>query len=317
MQKHNVNEFVPNCYNNDGDKMVNAILPASRRNYSTPLQSQGINLSAGSASSSVSSGYGSGNDVRSGSFPSECCGSNVFYQNAVIAATDVGICMGMSNCHLTESSNDGFNSLMSTDYSILQQYHPQALSQIVPSPANGYKNNYTLNQEQIEEVCYLSRFNYVTNSHLDKYICMDGRQTENSYQRSNCNKLLTNIFKSNNYEMDFDEDPASPRTSYNHRITTSIKYQDKNRKLDFKANFLEENKKINGCFHEHVHVNGCKISNCMGNRSPLPPSVDTETDTITKSQFASSADITADVASTAPPKKKWIRHYLKGEYLLM
>lgn len=66
---------------------------------------------------------------------------------------------------------------------------------------------------------------------------------------------------------------------YEERIKTSIKFQDRNKKLDFKVNFRDENRKVNGCFHR---------------------------------EESKSPNNSALAFAVAPPKKKWIRHYLTG-----
>lgn len=59
----------------------------------------------------------------------------------------------------------------------------------------------------------------------------------------------------------------------------SVKYQDRNKKLDFKINFRDEHRKVNGCFHRDDKL----------------------------------ANKTKSDASAPPPKKMWIRHYMTGK----
>lgn len=290
MQKPNFDEIVTHCYN--GERMVNAFLPASCRSFSSPLPTQGISTAVPTPNTST--------QCESQSQSIEQFISPTLYQNTIVT-TDVGICVGMSNCHLTENSCDGMNGLLTNDYSILQHYHPHSVSSVMPTPSNGYQNNYHLNKEQIQEVCYLNRFKYIEVNQCSQASAID-KNLEHMYQRSSCNKFLTNIFKSNNYEMNFMEN-SSHHASYNQKITTSIKYQDRNGKLDFKAKFLEANRKYNGCFHEATINDYSKMR-----------STDNPTENSIPAEIMGS-DVTAEFVASAPPKKKWIRHYLKGEYL--
>jgi hypothetical protein len=285
MQKpNNINEFVTNCYNSE--RMVNAFMPSHRRSYSNQVPTQYQPTPSPNTQCESSS-------VDQFISPTS-------YQNTIVT-TDVEICVGMSNCHLTKNNSDGMNGgLLANDYSILQHFHPLNLSTVMPTPSNGYQNTYHLNKEQIQEVCYLNRFKYIELNQCSQESAID-ENSENVYQRSSCNKFLTNIFKSNNYEMNFMENTSS-HASCNQKITTSIKYQDKNGKLDFKARFLEANKKFNGCFHDATS-NDYLAARSSINNSP---------ESLMPSETMGS-DVTAE--TVAPPKKKWIRHYLKGDYL--
>lgn len=71
------------------------------------------------------------------------------------------------------------------------------------------------------------------------------------------------------------------------RVKTSIKFQDRNKKLDFKTNFRDENRKLDGCFSRE---------NVVGVSPPKK------------------AILMTPVAPT--PKKKWILHYLTGNFFL-
>lgn len=71
-------------------------------------------------------------------------------------------------------------------------------------------------------------------------------------------------------------------------VNSCIKFQDRNKKLDFKVNFREENRKANRCFHRD------------DSKSPKPSS----DNNIRPSQCISSDNV------VHPPKKKWIRHYI-------
>lgn len=71
--------------------------------------------------------------------------------------------------------------------------------------------------------------------------------------------------------------PSPVETLHHNKVSkSSIKFQDRNKKLDFKKNFRDENLKVDGCFHRESSSN-------------------------------SSSE------AVAPPKKKWIRHYMTGK----
>lgn len=67
------------------------------------------------------------------------------------------------------------------------------------------------------------------------------------------------------------------------KITTSIKYQDRNKKLNFKINFRNEQRQVNGCFHRDDKLATKTSSDAYIHK------VDSQ------------------------PKKKWIRHYMTGK----
>lgn len=66
------------------------------------------------------------------------------------------------------------------------------------------------------------------------------------------------------------------------KIQTSVKFQDRNQRQDFKVNFRRKNRKVDGCFHND------------DGKSPV--------------------DTMSNVAVPSP-KKKWIRHYMTGKIL--
>lgn len=78
--------------------------------------------------------------------------------------------------------------------------------------------------------------------------------------------------------------PLSSMEPCESRARTSIKFQDRNRKLDFKVNFRDENRKVDGCFHREENRKASE------DREGLLPH---------------------------QPKKKWIRHYMTGNVILV
>lgn len=196
-----------------------------------------------------------------------------FYEHSQgMISNDKGICEGMINCHLT----DAWSSLMHPPFRypvthvlnktpILGSYLTRNVSTLTQTYPSGFTNGAC--HEQVKS-------NYV--NPLIKPHRQPIQERQLNRAELNCEQSLDN-----------NDDPIRRQyfvctTSVNEqseKITTSIKYQDRNKKLDFKVNFRDENRKVNGCFH----------------RDDKQPSSD---------------------ASVPPPKKKWIRHYMSGKPLI-
>lgn len=210
-----------------------------------------------------------------------------------LISTESGICDEMNNCHLTETWAGFINqetdlplARMSPEIPILNPYVPLRLpielqtnsSRIIEATALHHHQNATL--ENFTRKKSLP-------SHLEAY-----GSSLNSYPHPQ-QKLMREGFSrldELNYESSQVESHENSITSayaggsvmslpieYEKRIKTSIKFQDRNKKLDFKVNFRDENRKLDGCFHRE------------DSKSPK-----------------------ALTFAVAPPKKKWIRHYLTG-----
>ncbi|CRK88413.1 CLUMA_CG002191, isoform A [Clunio marinus] len=204
---------------------------------------------------------------------------------------DNGICECMNNCHLTDSwmpylkqeNNFNCNTQLSNNIPILNSYAPtrqlielQTTANVSPYPSIFYNNvdyttrslcvnptssfkardqNYFQQHDFLQEdISRYGKLNYDTTSYHHYY---------NQPQINSQNSLTPN-----------------GTIKYEERTKTSIKFQDRNKKLDFKTSFREENCKVNGCFHHE--------------------------------ETSSSVELTSDVFAT--PKKKWIRNYITGKH---
>lgn len=195
----------------------------------------------------------------------------------IIHSTDNNICDGMNNCHLSADwwSQHAvmFQSLNSMP--ILSSYMPAKPT--IELPVGYQYQDVLLDKEYFEST---------NRSHQDKYLGEFGSSLTSSMPPPQHQQIMPENFMSQsilkNYdahrtfnsilrESDINDDEAS--RNCNETLNCNIKFQDRNKKLDFKVNFRDENLKANGCFHSE-------------SSSPNPET------------------------AVAAPKKKWIRHYL-------
>ncbi|XP_070490181.1 uncharacterized protein [Chironomus tepperi] len=231
--------------------------------------------------------------------------------NLVTSVTDNGICDGMNNCHLTETWENYINqhanlplSQISSHIPILNSYIPihSTSLELQNSP---YINSYHLNQhinphhnhqnyyfyKNYLESIYTSfnHYKYVnmseeskSDTHPQQYLMRDGfsRRNELDYVQT---KSEDPYEKNDKTPSNDDNNTNAIEPDFNQKAKTCIKFQDRNKKLDFKVNFRDENRKVNGCFYDSESI------------SP------------------GSRESTMDV-SFAPPKKKWLKtHYLTSK----
>lgn len=172
------------------------------------------------------------------------------------------ICDGMTNCHLTEPWAGYMNqrthmalTQYSSDIPILTPY---VTSMELPR----HHSSFLCNQSVLHQV-YTSEMNNVVTCQQQTFQeefspIADFGSSTSRYEFENTARTTLDYVSEN------DE-----------RIKASIKFQDRNKKLDFKVNFRDENLKVNGCFYRE--------------------------------------DSKSPTNALAPPKKKWIRHYLTGK----
>lgn len=170
------------------------------------------------------------------------------------------------------------------------QHHQLQQNQYIHHQQQQLQQNYYLYYKNYLESFYNSfnHHNYVkmtansaTETHPQQYLMRDGfsRRDELDYEQSKAEKSFLD-----------DNAPIEANTlnvvetDFHQKIKTSIKYQDRNKKLDFKVNFRDENRKVNGCFYDSESI------------SPR-----------------SHPDHTMELSLT-PPKKKWLKtHYLTSQ----
>jgi hypothetical protein len=208
--------------------------------------------------------------------------------------SDSGICDGMNSCHLTDRWTGYMNNKIdsplnqiSDDIPILNPYVPMRLPIELQSPSSIYKSTFYHQNAVLNNVYAARDFNSIREAyqspllhnhlHPQLQLMREGfsRTAELNYEPSPIGSLSDN----QNTPVSVEISDMSLPIEHEERTNSSIKFQDRNKKLDFKVNFRDENRKINGCFH----IEGSKSQNRLL------------------------------LASTvAPPKKKWIRHYLTG-----
>lgn len=225
---------------------------------------------------------------------------------ASILLNDNLICDGMDNCHLTESwanyMNQNINlpiTQISNQIPILNSYVPIQQSLELQAFSNRYyhqqfhvqqqqQQNYFMQKNYLEAIHsshdhykYLRMTENSSNSHPQQHLLRDGfsRLDELDYEQNN--KSEQNSHQTNDINLSDVKDVNEPEY-YHHKIKTCIKFQDRNKKLDFKVNFRDENRKVNGCFHDFETI------------SP-------------KSREIYSMDIDDNIE---PPKKKWLKTHL-------
>jgi hypothetical protein len=230
--------------------------------------------------------------------------------------SDYSICDSMNKCHLTETwaMNHQYNLPIAqvpilTSFATLQSelelhvnpaicsfYHQQQFVD-APSQSHYLQQQQLLQQHHNYQTFYKHYLDRIYSS-FEEYKCaskMADVQSLNSEGTSQQHPLNDDLprnegsyFEENMSENIYDSEcrMSSDANDANepeiqHRIKTSIKFQDRNKKLDFKINFRDENRKINGCFYDSDRI------------SPRSRSVGT---------------------TIAPPKKKWLKtHFLSSQ----
>jgi hypothetical protein len=277
--------------------------------------------------------------------------SNIFrtHQYPVnLTPSDKGICDGMNNCHVTEPWINYINhhinlplSHASRQTPIINPYLPISTALELQAIPNNFYHQFASQQHQHQhqnlfhhksymESIYAGpdRAKYLTSKHNDQPLIMppiepiSGRaaaaaavtqhhnHNQQQHYRLSQPEVLRDEFKAHhrhshrfdNVELKKSEnlygnlcqshddkeqqqqlcDGNVDEPDIHLRIKTSIKYQDRNKKLDFKTNFRDENRKVNGCFYDSDH-------------------------TMLESGECALFKI------AAPPKKKWIKHYLTAK----
>lgn len=196
--------------------------------------------------------------------------------------TDSGICDRMFNCHLTESWTGYMNQQInlpihqiSNDIPILNSYVPMRLPIELQTTTSGVSKGSAHhlssfpNNEYLKNVYYANHLKSVdmrSMIHPQQQLLQDGfsRLAELNYEPLSDNRQFDNSSMMT---------PAADKIAHAYQVHSSIKFQDRNKKLDFKANFRDENRKANGCFHREE---------------------------------------SKSLSTAGPPKKKWIRHYMTG-----
>jgi hypothetical protein len=202
-----------------------------------------------------------------------------------LISSDNGICDGMNNCHLTESWAGYMKqqttlpiTQISNNIPILNPYVPLNRPIELKTSTNDILNatlyqqpNFLFNQDCLTNSNYLNHTrNIGVNGqiHTQQQLYQGGfsRLTEFNYDAT-----------SNQYNSLGELSADCAMNEHEERVKTSIKFQDRNKKLDFKVNFRDENRKVNGCFHRE------------DSKSPN---------------------------AVAAPKKKWIRQHMTGNALI-
>jgi hypothetical protein len=206
-------------------------------------------------------------------------GLSPFYHHSFPRTFESGICDGMNNCHLSTAfmPNQSMN-----DIPILNPYVPLRLPIELQTTSNGvlkgtfyHQQNASLNQEYLRNVYCMNQFK---NVELKDRIHPQHQLLQNGFSRIDDLSYETPL-RHDNPPIDIADNCAIRMDEHEERVNTSIKFQDRNKKLDFKTNFRDENRKVNGCFYRD------------DSKSPQE----------------------APMSLVAPPKKKWIRHYMTGE----
>lgn len=230
--------------------------------------------------------------------------------NLVTSVTDNGICDGMNNCHLTETWANYINqhanlplTQISSHIPILNSYipiHSTSLELQNSPPLNLYQLNYQQHPHHNHQNYYFyknylesiytsfNHYKYVkmnqeskSDIHPQQCLMRDGFSRRNELDYQQTEKKAEDSYEQNDKMPQNDDNHINAiEPDFNQKAKTCIKFQDRNKKLDFKVNFRDENRKVNGCFYDSESI------------SP------------------GSRESTMDV-SFAPPKKKWLKtHYL-------
>ncbi|KAL7016410.1 hypothetical protein ACKWTF_010017 [Chironomus riparius] len=229
----------------------------------------------------------------------------------VTSLTDNGICDGMNSCHLTESWANYINqhanlplSQISSHIPILNSYIPfhSTSLELQHSPPT---NSCHLNQHsQHNHQNYYFYKNYLESIYTSLNHYKYAKMTEESKSDTHPQQCLMRDEFSRHIKLDFEqtmkketedsyENDKTPQNDdsnvnaiepdFNQKAKTCIKFQDRNKKLDFKINFRDENRKVSGCFYDSESISPGNRENTMN-------------------------------VSFAPPKKKWLKtHYMSSK----
>jgi hypothetical protein len=211
--------------------------------------------------------------------------------------SDNRICDEMNDCHLTESWAGYMNhnttlTQISNQIPILNSFVPIRMpSDIRTNSWNTPRGTFSPHQNvHLKNLYYFEELNRIQENngpvHPQQQLMGKGfsRLAELNYEPSTSHDEFNSAMMapySNAIQMSASMDQEG-------RVKTSIKFQDRNKKLDFKKNFRDENLKVNGCFHRE------------GSKSPNVRPYDSTSTSV-----------------ASPPKKKWIRHYLTGNESLV
>lgn len=205
-----------------------------------------------------------------------------FYHRSFPRNADNGICDGMNDCHLTETCVNYANYVNFrpnfAELSVLNPYVLPRLPNELQTSSDALMKD-TLYQEQsaLHNQKYFSNVHCVTppkdHVHPQQQLLQGGfsRLAELNYKPSLHHEAPL---------IELSVDCTTSMNEHEERVKTSIKFQDRNKKLDFKVNFRDENRKLNGCFYRD------------NSKSP---------------------NDAASSLAAPPPKKKWIRHYMTGK----
>lgn len=219
--------------------------------------------------------------------------------------SDSSICDGMSNCHLADSWVNYMNrnatlpiTQITNHIPILNSYIPNALKL---QPFANYLNhphhpsNYAeYHKNYLESIYERQETMTAENSaHPQQQLLRDGfsRRIELNYEappndhhqnKSEPNETIYDNISTSQRRQSKDNNELSDNEWISDRYNSKmcIKFQDRNKKIDFKKNFRDENRKINGCFYD--------------SENDLSPRTRREN------------------LVAPPPKKKWIKNYMNG-----
>lgn len=220
------------------------------------------------------------------------------HQSQLMPQPESGICDGMNNCHLADSWVNHVNQLgnfpinhLTNQTPILNSYIPAELKLHPTSLVSHFYQQAMYHKTYLERIYEHQRSivaEGVSNPHQQLQLLRDGF--------AQCNEVsfeakMNDHQKINKSETIYDNNSMSQRrhSKDNKKLSDdemndvkmSILYQDRNKKLDFKTNFRDENRKINGCFYD--------------SENDLSPKM--------RSEIALSS-------AEPPPKKKWIKNYM-------
>lgn len=192
-------------------------------------------------------------------------------------SAELGICDGMNNCHMTESwtsvlerSINPHVPRLSSGMPIVNPYVSLRLPlEVQPSmQQTSIDDSYS---HRTQKACASWR-NFQVSKPINRHP-VDPNCDNSGEEKVSSQKRLAQRLKC------FDD---SEVVINEEKIQTSVKFQDKNKRVDFKINFRRENRKVDGCFHNDE----------------------------SKSPVGAMSNV-----AVPPPKKKWIRHYMTGKIL--
>lgn len=198
---------------------------------------------------------------------------------------DSGICDGMNNCHLTEPWAGFVNQQINLSITQITSEIPILNPYESMRPSMHARGDGDID---IHESIYAQRQTLRPRDHR-RYELLTPCHTQQQLFSGGFSRLdeLHSGKTSTQFQLRVPMTPtANISESREERVKSCIKFQDRNKKLDFKMNFREENRKLNRCFHRD------------GSKSPRLSS-----DNNKSSQCTSSDNV------AHPPKKKWIRHW--------